>query len=138
MAEPFKALSISEIQIFNKAVIDKFGGIFIEEDGNFHNRGSLEHVIEATLFPIFGEDLHPSIYEKIAAIAQVIITRHVFHDGNKRTGLAVIEALAALNRLSFKPTKEDEDYLVEIAEKSLEVEQVAAWLKKRLKICPAI
>lgn len=133
MAEPFKALGIQEIQLLNKAVIDNFGGVYIESDGNFHNRGSLEHVIEATLFPIFGEDLYPSVYEKIAALAQVIITRHVFHDGNKRTGLAVIEALAALNGFSFKPTKADEDYLVQIAERSIEVEPVAAWLKKRIK-----
>lgn len=134
MGEPFKALGIPEIQILNKAVIDEFGGIYIEEDGNFHNRGSLEHIIEAILFPMFGQELYPAIAGKIAAIAQVIITRHVFHDGNKRTALAAIEALACLNGFTFKPSKEDENFLVSIAEKSLDVSSVEIWLKKRLKL----
>lgn len=75
MGEPFKALGIAEIQGLNKTVIDKFGGMYVEGDGNFHNRGSLEHILEATLFPSFGEELYPTIYGKIAAISQVIITR---------------------------------------------------------------
>lgn len=138
MGEPFKALGIAEIQGLNKTVIDKFGGMYVEGDGNFHNRGSLEHILEATLFPSFGEELYPTIYGKIAAISQVIITRHVFHDGNKRTALALIEALGRLNKFNFKPTKKDEDFLVLIAERNLEISQVEAWLKRRLKLCPAL
>lgn len=136
MAESFKALEIDEIQALNKEVINTFGGFYTAEDGNFLNRGSLECVIEQTLFPIFGEEMYPLLQEKIAAIVQVIITRHVFRDGNKRTALAVLIALAELNNFTFQPSKSDEDFLVRIAAENLEVKEIEKWLNTRLRFRP--
>lgn len=130
MAEPFHSLSVDQIIQLNRDAVTSFGG-FSDGSGNTINRASLEYALEAALFPIFGEDTRPSVYDKIAAIAQSIITRHVFKDGNKRAGLAVITALCKANKLKFVPDKAAEDFMVRVAAESLSVEEVSAWLKKR-------
>lgn len=132
MAEPFQPLTIAEIVGINARLIREFGGFSAHHDDNLQNRASLEYILDAVIFPICGHDRFPTIPEKIAAIAHAIITRHVFHDGNKRTALAVILVLAELNSLDFQPTKEDEDFIVRIAAESMDIEEVAQWLKGRL------
>lgn len=134
MAKPFNTLTIDDIILLNKYVIDGFGGLYTKENHNLHNLASLDHVLEATVFTIFGEDLYQDVYTKIAAIVQVIITAHVFNDGNKRTGLAVLCSLAHMNGFIFEPTKNDEDYIVKIASDNLSIDKVSEWLKHRLKI----
>ena len=131
MAKPFNTLGIREIERLNQEAVKRFGGL-ANGRGAFHNRESLEYVLESTLFPIFGHFPYPLVTDRIAAIAQAIITRHVFLDGNKRTGLAVIQALAHMNGYQFRPNRADEDYMVKIAEEKLPVETVSGWLRKRL------
>lgn len=133
MAKPFNSLSIKDIIRLNKESVNNFGGLYITHDNNFHNRNTLEYIIEATIFPIFGEERYPSIYDKIAAIIQTIITAHVFHDGNKRTALAVLCALCSMNDFIFIPNKDDEDFIVRIAFDNLSIDEVSGWLRKRLK-----
>lgn len=132
MAKPFNTLGLNEIARLNAEAVRRFGGLSNGQNG-FHNRESLEYALESTLFPVFGHFPYPGIIDRIAAIAQAIITRHVFLDGNKRTGLAVIQALARMNGFSFRPGKEDEDYMVKIAAEKLSVPEISAWLAKRLQ-----
>lgn len=131
MGQPFNAISIADIALMNRRAIEKFGGLCGED--NFLNRGSLEYILEATLVPVFGVDRFPTVLEKIAAIAHAIIISHVFRDGNKRTGLAVIEALSVMNDMTFSPTQEDEDFIVRIAAENLSIGDVLAWLKGRVR-----
>ncbi len=133
MAKPFHSLSFGRVVNLNKAVISDSGGFRAGSD-NVINGGSLEFVLDAVLFPVFGNDLYPEVVDKIAAIAQTIITRHIFRDGNKRTGLAVIVALARANNIKFVPDKDAEDFMVEIAAKSLSVETVSDWLRKKMDV----
>ena len=136
MGKPFQTLSIYEIEQLNKHAVINFGGLFSPETGNFHNRESLEYILEACIFPIFGESRYKTIYEKISAIVHTIICNHVFHDGNKRTGLAVTIALLTMNGYSFVPTKEDEDFFVRIASEQLSIEEISAWLQQRSRLLP--
>ena len=132
MEESFNTLGINEISRLNSEAVRRFGGLTGGQAG-FLNRDSLEYALESTLFPIFGHFPYPTIIDRIAAIAQAIITRHVFLDGNKRTGLAVIQALAHMNGYNFRPNKADEDFMVKIAAEKLSAQAVSAWLQKRLE-----
>lgn len=133
MGEPFQPLTIPEIVGINAALIRKFGGFAVSGGDNLQNRASLEYVLDSAIFPIRCQDRFPAIPEKMAAIAHAIITRHVFHDGNKG-GLAVLLVLADLNSLEFRTTREDEDFIVRIAAESLDVAEVAQWIKGRLRL----
>lgn len=132
MAKPFNTLGINEIARLNSEAVRRFGGLSNGRDGFLH-RDSLEYVLESTLFPVFGHYPYPGLFDRIAAIAQAIITRHVFLDGNKRTGMAVIQALAHMNGYEFRPDKNDEDYMVKIAAEKLSVPEISEWLERRLK-----
>ncbi|MBS0515042.1 MAG: type II toxin-antitoxin system death-on-curing family toxin [Proteobacteria bacterium] len=59
-------------------------------------------------------------YEKAATLVFGLVTDHPFHDANKRTGLLIY--LYALHKMNRQPTngqKELEDFMVEVAERSL-------------------
>lgn len=59
-------------------------------------------------------------YEKAATLLFGLITDHPFHDANKRTGLlAYLFALHKMNRQPTNGQNELEDFMVEIAERSL-------------------
>lgn len=132
MAKPSCTLTISDIVAIHRKVVEHFGGPSGCEEA-FVNEASLEHALTAALFPLFGIDRFPTIFDKTAAIAHAIITGHVFVDGNKRTGLAVCVQMLAVNGFAFDLTKADEDFVVQIAEGGISVEEVAAWLEKKRK-----
>jgi len=64
---------------------------------NMVNPGSLEWVLEAIRYPLFGVDLYPSIGHKAAILAWTIIDGHVFLDGCKRTGISSMEIFLITN-----------------------------------------
>lgn len=131
MEKPFNTLGIADIMRLNKEVIDRFGGLYTSGNDNFHNKASLEYVLESVIFPLFGEELYKDCFEKIAAIARAIIVEHVFHDGNKRTALAVIIGILAMNGYGFIPSEDDENFLVGMAENKTELAQIADWMRKK-------
>jgi len=71
------------IQI-NYDMIKFYGGSFWGKN-NLNNPGSLDWVLEAIQYPIFGNDQYPSFVEKAAILSWIINEGHVFYDGNKRT-----------------------------------------------------
>jgi death-on-curing protein len=72
----------------------------------------LEWVLDAIQCPLFGIDPYPTLVEKAALLAWTIIDGHVFHDGNKRTG---ISALKIFLRVNGYDTKASDDELIEVA-----------------------
>ena len=53
--------------------------------------GALEMVVNDPKEIIFGQELYPTIYEKAAILMINIATKHVFHNGNKRTAFISLE-----------------------------------------------
>lgn len=71
-------------------------------------------------------------FEKAATLVFGLITDHPFHDANKRTGLLTyLYALHKMNRFPTNGQKDLEDFMVEIAERSLDKYRRMKELKKR-------
>ncbi len=82
------------------------------------------HLLHSAVYRQFvaygGIDKWKSSYEKAATLIFGLVTDHPFHDANKRTGLLTyLYALHKLNRYPTNGQKELEDFMVEIAERSL-------------------
>jgi death on curing protein len=75
-------------------------------------------MLERPKTKLFGEEQFPSIIiEKACCYYHSIATGHIFHNGNKRTALAVLVTFLDLNGYEFTMTnKEAEDFTVYLAE----------------------
>ena len=129
-------LTVERIIKVNRYHISKTKGLYIGAN-NLHASGSLEWVVDAIRYPLFGVDRYPTIEEKAAQLAWVIIDGHVFHDGNKRTGMSVMIAFLKANGYVLRASS---DELVEIALKianrnqsKYDVNSLVAWLRERIK-----
>ena len=79
----------------------------------------------------FGRDHFPTPFDKAAALAESIIQRHPFVDGNKRTAMyAAAYLLETLGQELETKQKELEDFAVAIAERTIEPEGIALWFEE--------
>jgi death-on-curing family protein len=95
----------------NRRHSQRAGTLYVEPD-NLRNAGSLEWVLDAIQYPLFGVDKYPTLAEKAALLAWVIIDGHVFHDGNKRTGMSALDIFIRQNGYQLTATDEE---VVELA-----------------------
>ena len=126
-----------DIAALNRSHILQTGG-FLEGAGKFHNESSLEWVLEAIQYPLFGSQPYPTISEKAGILGWVIIHNHVFHDGNKRTGMITVMAFLEIN--GFYLHAGDEEILevaVRVANPSptnYSKEKFIQWVKNHLDV----
>lgn len=118
------------IQI-NKDMIDRFKGASFQGPDNLRDPGSLSYILEAIQFPIQGQHLYPTIFEKAAALGHRIIRGHVFHDGCKRTGSEAMRLFLAFNGYYLPTDKETIKKALDIAEGRVTVKDLAEWLQAR-------
>ncbi|MEK7482799.1 MAG: type II toxin-antitoxin system death-on-curing family toxin [Planctomycetota bacterium] len=84
---------------------------------------------------VFGEKIFPDIFHQAAAYLFYIIKNHLFHDGNKRTGLAVAILFLEWNDILFTPFNEEEvfNFIMEIAAgenvADKAIPKIAQWFK---------
>ena len=90
-------LTLDDICEINRDWIGRYGGRYVDVDKNLHNRASLEYILVAIQYPLFGYERFPTLIEKASALAWWIIEGHVFNDGNKRTGMQSAIELLELN-----------------------------------------
>ena len=78
----------------------------------------------------YGRDHFATPFDKAAALAESIIRRHPFVDGNKRT--AMYAAAYLLEKLGYEleaGQKELEDFAVRVAVEGLEAKDLALWFE---------
>jgi death on curing protein len=105
--------SREDIIEINQEMISRYGGLYLGED-NLKFFGSLDWVLDAIQYPIFGKEIYPTIIEKAAIIGWIICEGHVFHDGNKRTGTMAVLLFLKSNGVILHASKQE---LLQIAEK---------------------
>ena len=126
-----KTLTVADVVEINRRMITHFGGIFFEGDNNLANRGSLEYVLEEIHGSLYGQELYPDLFQKAALIAWRIIVGHIFHDGNKRTGMESCRLFLELNGQILKMDREIVDVALRIATHQIEFDDFVEWLKNR-------
>ena len=96
------------------------------------NPGSLEHVLAEIQGSFFGHEPFPTILDKAAALGWRIIARHVFHDGNKRTGMEACRLLLDINGFALPIDFQVVEIAVRIAEGNLGLPEFGKWLAGRV------
>jgi death-on-curing family protein len=129
--------SRADIVWLNRILIRNTKGMFVEPE-NLLNAGSLEWVLEAMRYPLFGVDKYPTIAEKAALLAWTIIKNHIFWDGNKRTGMAALEIFLESNGHHLNATNNEmEDVALRIASGYIDnghsIGSLVQWVRERLE-----
>ena len=68
-----------------------------DEINGVREPGALEMLVNAPKEKLFGQELYPTIYEKAAILMINLATKHVFHNGNKRTAFITLDIFMELN-----------------------------------------
>jgi len=124
-----------EIIKINRRHIAEGGGGYLGSE-NVINLGSLEWVLDAIQYPLFGVDRYPTLEEKAAILAWTIIKSHVFFDGNKRTGMTALIHFIRLNRYQLNASSNEiVEVAVKIASESklgFPLQEFVRWVRSKL------
>ncbi len=109
---------------------DRFGGTYLPPE-NLKNPQQLSYLVEAVQSSTFGVEMYPGIALKAAVYMFSIIQNHIFHDGNKRTGLAAAMLFLDLNNRPLKPTSHNDliEFTLLTASGQKTVEEIESWIK---------
>ncbi|GGI43971.1 death-on-curing protein [Agromyces flavus] len=89
----------------------------------------------AAPMPVFGEEVHPTLDEKAAALLLAVMRNHPLADGNKRLAWFVTVAFLELNDLDLvaDDVVEADRFLREVAAGTIDLDGVAAWIRHRIR-----
>jgi len=95
------------------------------------NEGILESALNSP-FQSYGEiDFFPTTLEKAAKLSLGVINNHAFVDGNKRTGILVMQSYLFQNGFDIvKDNEKLEELGVEIASGKINYDGILEWLKE--------
>jgi death-on-curing protein len=112
----------------HRLLIERFGGA-----EGIKDEGLLDSALAQPRQSFFGELLHPTISDQVSAYIYHIAKNHAFHDGNKRTALAVAITFLKVNGYKLLlPKRETENLVLDVVEGKLTKEQVAGILKSSI------
>jgi len=78
----------------------------------------------------FGRDHFPAFFDKASALAESIIRRHPFVDGNKRTAMyAAAYLLETFGYILEAEQQELEDFAMSVAEGGMQTRDIAFWFE---------
>lgn len=83
--------------------------------------------------PIFGEEVHPGLSDKAAALLVAINRDHPLSDGNKRLAWIVAKGFLALNgrHLAVASVQDGDTFIRAVADGSVALPAVAEWIERR-------
>jgi death on curing protein len=125
-------LTIAEALETYQRVMQQTGGLV-----GIRDLGALESAIAQPYMTFDGNELYPSLAEKVAALGFSLIQNHPFADGNKRTGHAAIEVFLALNGYEINASIEEQvEIILSVASGKLSRENFAEWLSNHTQKLP--
>jgi death on curing protein len=120
--------TLEDICLINRQMIERSGGSFFPPDNLLYS-GKLDYLLASIAGPIFGHDRYPTLHEKAAGLTERIIVGHIFHDGNKRTGVAAGWAFLGMNKISIVLDETIADLAVALAERTATFQDVLQWFR---------
>jgi death on curing protein len=134
MVRASETLTVDDIIKINRRMVSEFGGIFFEGDNNLAYLGSLEYVLDEIDGFLFGVELYPDILQKAALISWRIIAGHIFHDGNKRTGMEACRQFLYRNGYIMLMNIDVINASIQIASNEMNFDHFVEWLRQRVII----
>lgn len=123
-----KFLRLEQVLDLQYGMIEKYGGLQGIRDLNL-----LKSSIEMPKSMMFGEYLHPTIYDKAAAYLYHIACNHPFVDGNKRTASACALIFLSMNNVSLNINQESyEELILDVAKGKANKELISKFFQTRL------
>ncbi|MGL5765288.1 MAG: type II toxin-antitoxin system death-on-curing family toxin [Sarcina sp.] len=111
-------ISVGMLYETNKELVEKFGGCGV----GFKDENLAISAIEGCNQEVFGMVLYPTILSKINHLVFSIVANHIFLDGNKRTGSAMLILL--LDKYDIKYSIDFiQSYVISIASSKLTEEE---------------
>ena len=110
--DPIVYLNTNQVITINTIQIKTFSP---EEPVGVKEPGLLDSALYRPRQTVFGDDAYPTIYEKAAALTDLLAKNHAFYNANKRTALASLIIFLKLN--GYKWTMgiiEEQDFIVDI------------------------
>lgn len=112
------------LELHSKSIND-FGG-----SHGIRELNMLESAISRPFQTFDGNELYPTVFEKVASLGESLIKNHPFVDGNKRTGLLAMMSL--LFEFGYWINIEEEkmyDFVIHIATSKISFEEIVKWLE---------
>ena len=122
-------LSAAQVTALHGELLENFGG-----RSGLRDRAALEAAAARPGMTFDGEDLHPDLASKAAALMHSLVVNQPFVDGNKRVGAAAAELVVEVNghRL-LASDAEFEKVTVSTARGGMSAEALAIWFRQRVE-----
>ncbi|WP_412518585.1 type II toxin-antitoxin system death-on-curing family toxin [Staphylococcus simulans] len=79
---------------------------------------------------VFGRELYPDLLLKAARLYELIIKKHIFLNGNKRTAFTCLEIFLFINGKTIAvPTQEGIDFTCAILTENLDRKTIERWIE---------
>lgn len=122
-------LSLGEVVRLHQLIVEESGGAT-----GIRDLGLLDSALAQPRATFGGEDLHPTLLDKAAALCTSLVQNHPFLDGNKRVGHAAMATFLLLNGADIvATTDEQEDLILDLASGRRRREDLVAWLSEHTK-----
>ena len=121
-------VNVEDVVMIHSRIIEATGGL----DG-IRDKDGLAAAIAAPLQSFGGEDLFPTVIEKIARLGYGLAANHAFIDGNKRIGAMMMQLLLKWNgyRLNLQ-ADELADMFISIADGEADERDLFKWIIRHL------
>jgi death on curing protein len=100
-------LTLEEVLDLHAMVLQQSGGMPGIRDQNV-----LESALAQPAMAFGGQDLYPTIADKVAALGFSLVMNHAFIDGNKRIGHAAMETFLVLNGFELSASSDEQEQVI--------------------------
>jgi death-on-curing protein len=122
-------LSLEEVLELHRLVLRQSGGL-----EGVRDLGGLESAVAQPQMTFDGQDLHPCLPTKAAALGFSLIRNHPFVDGNKRIGHLAMEMFLVLNGHELDAgVDEQERIILGLAAGEVSREEFAGWVRSSMR-----
>ncbi len=124
-------LSVKDIVDLHQEQIELHGGVPGVRDNNL-----LESAVKQIQQNIFGQELYPTLSDKVARLGFCIARNHIFNDANKRTSLYAMVVMLEYNEVNvdfdYMTTDDCLIFMVDLAAGKKSEADVVEWIENKL------
>lgn len=121
-------LTLEQVIRLHERIIKQSGGMI-----GICNQAGLESALAQPHLSFSGQDLYPTLAEKVAALGFSLINNHPFIDGNKRIGHAAIEVTLLMNGYEIQEDIDIQEVIIlSVAASEMNRESFLEWLQQHI------